>query len=86
MATAMYGLLMTSPFRLPTVPGPLVIYYPPPMPIVDAAGEPVLDAAGMPMYRNQPTTLELNKPLLMRASNESKQLLGVVYDYTTGGI
>jgi hypothetical protein len=56
------------------------------MPIVDAAGEPVLDAAGMPMYRNQPTTLELNKPLLMRASNESKQLLGVVYEYTTGGI
>jgi hypothetical protein len=55
MARAMYGLLMTSPFWLPTDPGPLAIYYPPPMPIVDPAGNPVLDAEGMPMYCNQTT-------------------------------
>jgi hypothetical protein len=55
MARAMYGLLTTSPFRLPTDPGPLAIYYPPPVPIVDPAGNPVLDAEGMPTYCNQPT-------------------------------
>jgi hypothetical protein len=55
MARAMYGLLTTSPFWLPTDPGLLAIYYPPPVPIVDPAGNPVLDAEGMPMYRNQPT-------------------------------
>jgi hypothetical protein len=37
MARVMYGLLTTSPFRLPTDPGPLAIYYPPPVPIIDAA-------------------------------------------------
>ncbi len=55
MARAMYGLLTTSPFRLPTDLSPLAIYYPPPVPIVDPAGNPVLDAAGMPMYCNHPT-------------------------------
>jgi hypothetical protein len=51
----MYGLLTTSPFRLPTDPGPLALYYPSPVPIVDTAGDPVLNAAGMPTYHNQPT-------------------------------
>jgi hypothetical protein len=51
----MYGLLTTSPFRLPTDPGPLAIYYPPPVSIIDAAGNLVLNVAGMPMYQNQPT-------------------------------
>jgi hypothetical protein len=55
MARAMYGLLTTSPFRLPTDPGPLAIYYAPPVPIVDPAGNPVLNSEGMPTYCNQPT-------------------------------
>jgi hypothetical protein len=55
MARAMYGLLTMSPFWLPTDLGPLAIYYPSPMPIVDPAGNLVLDAEGMPTYRNQPT-------------------------------
>ncbi len=55
MSRAMYGLLTMSPFRLPINPGPLAIYYPPPVPTVDAAGDPVLNAAGMPMYQPQST-------------------------------
>jgi hypothetical protein len=51
----MYGLLTTSPFWLLTDPGPLSIYYPPPVPIVDPAGNLVVNTEGMPMYRNQPT-------------------------------
>ena len=44
MARSMYGLLTRTPFRVPTDPGPLAIYYPPPVPIVDAQGDPVLNA------------------------------------------
>ncbi len=55
MATPMYALLTTSPFRLPTDPGPLAIYYPPPTQIVNNQGAPVLDAAGQPTYVVQPT-------------------------------
>ena len=55
MARPMYSLLTTTPFRLPTDPGPLAIYYPPPVAIVDAQGDPVLDAAGFPTYQVQPT-------------------------------
>ena len=51
----MYSLLTTTPFRLPTDPGPLAIYYPPPVEIVDAQGDSVLDAAGFPIYQAQPT-------------------------------
>ncbi len=54
MSRAMYGLLTTLPLRLPINPGPLAIYYPPPVPIVDAAGDPVLNAARMPTYQHQP--------------------------------
>ncbi len=50
----MYGLLTTIPFRLPLDPGPLAIYYPPMIPIVDAQGDPVLDATGNPTYQSQP--------------------------------
>jgi hypothetical protein len=46
---------MVTPFRLSTDPGPLAIYYPPPVEIVDAQGDPVLDAAGFPTFQPQPT-------------------------------
>jgi hypothetical protein len=55
MARPMYALLTASPFWLPTDPGPLAIYYPPPMPIVDGVGASVLDAAGQPTFVAQPT-------------------------------
>jgi hypothetical protein len=55
MARPMNALLAMSPSRLPTDPGPLVIYCPPPMPIVNGLGMPVLDAAGQPMFVAQPT-------------------------------
>jgi hypothetical protein len=50
----MYNLLTTSPFRLPSDPGPMAIYYPPPVETVDAQGDPVLDLAGNPTYRAPP--------------------------------
>ena len=50
----MYELLTTSPFCLPTDPGPLAIYNPAKIPIVDTQGDPVLDARGMPTYQPQP--------------------------------
>ena len=55
MARPIYGLLTTTPFRLPTDPGPLAIYYPPPVEIVDAQGDLVLDASGLRTYHAQPT-------------------------------
>ena len=54
MSRAMYGLLTTTPFRLPTDPGPLAVYYPPKIPIVNAQGHPVLDQTGVPTYQAQP--------------------------------
>ena len=54
MSRVMYGLLTTTLFWLPTDPGPKVIYYPPPAPIVDAQGDPVLNAAGLPTFQAQP--------------------------------
>ena len=55
MARPMYSLLTKTPFRLPTDPGPLAIYYPTPVEIVDAQGDPVLNAARFPTYQVQPT-------------------------------
>ena len=54
MARPMYGLLTMTPFRLPSDPGPMAIYYPPPVEIVDAQGDPVLDVAGNPTYHDPP--------------------------------
>jgi hypothetical protein len=54
MSRAMYGLLTTTPFRLPMNPGPLAIYYPNKIPIVDIHGDPVLDALGDPTHQAQP--------------------------------
>jgi hypothetical protein len=51
----MYGLLTTTPFRIPIDPGPVAMYYPPPIEIVDARGDLVLNAAGLPTYHAQPT-------------------------------
>jgi hypothetical protein len=50
----MYGFLTTAPFRIPTDLGPLAIYYPPRVAIVNAQGDPVLDGQGMPTYQAQP--------------------------------
>ena len=55
MARPMYGLLTTTPFRIPSNPGSVAIYYPPPVAIVDAQGAPVLDAAGLQTYHAQHT-------------------------------
>ena len=55
LSRVMYSLLTMSPFRLSTDTGPLAVYYPPPVQIVDDTGNPVLGMAGMPMYHNQPT-------------------------------
>jgi hypothetical protein len=55
MARPMDSLLTTTPFRVPNDPGPLAVYYPPPVAIVDTQGVPVLDAAGFPTYQVQPT-------------------------------
>ena len=50
----MYSLLTKTLFRVPTDPGPLAIYYPPPVPIIDVQGDPVLDAVRLPTYHVQP--------------------------------
>ncbi len=52
----MYGLLTTSPFRIPMDPGPLAMYYPPCVAIVDTQGDPVLDGQRMPTYQAQPAS------------------------------
>ena len=54
MARSMYSLLTTSPFRLPFNPGPMAIYYPPPVEIIDTQGDPFLDVAGNPTYQDLP--------------------------------
>ena len=54
MARAMYALLTPTPFRLPSDPGPLAIYYPMPTAIVDNVGAPVLDASGQPTFNVHP--------------------------------
>ncbi len=55
MSRAMYGLLTTSPFRIPTDPGQQAVYYPPRVAIVDAQGDPVLDGQGIPTYQAHQT-------------------------------
>jgi len=50
MSRPMYQMLSTSPFRLPTDPGPQAIYYGARTPILDANGVPELDANGNPRY------------------------------------
>ena len=54
MARSMYSLLTPSPFRLPTDSGPMAVYYPPPVEIVDLHGDPVLDLEGNPTYQDPP--------------------------------
>jgi hypothetical protein len=54
MAGSMYSLLTTSQFRLPSNLGPMTVYYPPLVEIVDAQGDPVLDLAENPMYHDPP--------------------------------
>jgi hypothetical protein len=54
MARPMYALLTTTPFRVPIDPGSVVIYYPPPVAILDVDGNPILDANGNPTFVPQP--------------------------------
>ena len=54
MARSMYSLLAMSPFRLPSNPEPMAIYYPPPVEILDTQGDLVLDAEGNPTYQDPP--------------------------------
>ena len=51
MARSMYSLLTMSP---PSGPGPIAIYYPPPVEIVNVQGDPVLDVEGNPTYQDPP--------------------------------
>ena len=55
MSRAMYGLLTTTPFRLPLDPGPEAVYYPTRIRIINAQGDPVLNQLGMPTFQLQPT-------------------------------
>jgi hypothetical protein len=73
MARPMYGLLMTTPFQLPNDPGPLAVYYPPPVQIVDTQGNPVLDAAGMPMYLTQPTIARAEQTTINEQFKQAKK-------------
>ncbi len=50
MSRPMYQMLSTSPFCLPTNPGPQAVYYGARTPILDASGDPELDANGNPRY------------------------------------
>jgi len=50
MSRPMYQMLSTSPFRLPTDPGPQAVYYGARAPILDSSGNPELDASGNPKY------------------------------------
>ena len=81
MARPMYSLLTKTPFRLPTDPGPVAIYYPPPVQIIDAQGAPVLDAAGFPTYHVQPTIARAEQATIdaqfRRANNYYESYLNV---------
>ena len=48
MSRPMYQMLSTSPFRLPTDPGPQAVYYGARVPILDSSGNPVNDATRNP--------------------------------------
>ncbi len=50
MSRPMYQMLSTSPFRLPTDPGPQAVCYGARTPILDANGDPALDENGNPRY------------------------------------
>jgi hypothetical protein len=46
----MYQMISTSPFRLPTDPGPQAVYYGARVPILNSSGNPVNDVTGNPTY------------------------------------
>ena len=71
---------MATPFRLPTDPGPLAIYYPTPVAIVNAQGDPVLDSAGFPTYQVQPT---ITRGAQATINTQFKRAL---FEYTQGSI
>ena len=50
MSRPMYQMLSTSPFRLPSNPGPQAIYYGARVPILNVNVDPELDATGNPTY------------------------------------
>ena len=75
MSRPMYQMLSTSPFRLPTDPGPQAVYYGARVPILDSSGNPVTDATGNPTY--------VPIPALDRATQASITLISYVSE-TTG--
>ncbi len=54
MARPMSALLTTTLFRVSNDPGPVAIYYPPPVAILNIGGNPVLNANGNPTFVTQP--------------------------------
>ncbi len=69
MARPMNGLLTTTPFRLPSDPGPMAIYYPPPVEIFDAQGDPILGVARNPTYQDPP---DIPRPRAVQASIDAQ--------------
>jgi len=72
MSRAMYGLLTTTPFWLPMNPGPLAIYYPTKIPIVDTQVDPVLDQTGEPTYQAQPAIGRAEQTTIDASFNRGK--------------
>jgi hypothetical protein len=81
ISRAMCGLLRTSPFRIPTDPGPLAIYYPPHVAFVDTQGDPVLDGQGMPTYQPNQPLVEQNRLPLMLVSSVQKNIASRIKIY-----
>ncbi len=65
MSRPMYQMLSTSPFRLPTDPGPQAVYYGARTPILDASGDPELDANGNPRYVAVPALPRKRRSMLI---------------------
>ena len=67
----MYQMLSTSPFHLPSDPGPQAIYYGARVPILNVNGDPELDATGNPTYvpvpaLNRATQATINADFVLR--------------------
>ena len=80
MARPMYGLLTTTPFRLPTDPGPLAIYYPPPVEIIDARHRGTTNISH-PAHHQECCASNYRCAIQMH-----QELLRLVFEYTQGSI
>jgi len=88
MARSMYSLLTTSPFRLPSDPGPMVVYGILPTP----SGKCRCAGRSGPQRSKIPNILTPAHHRACCASNyrcanqTSQELLRIVFEYTQGGI